>query len=98
MKKQSKWMKWGIGAGCTITVALVFNAVKNDQTFEEAHQNALINKANSKQLSSSKDEVYYEWQTNRIRTKEHSSSQSDRNRGSHSMSMNGKPGSESSWS
>jgi hypothetical protein len=98
MKKQPKWLKWGIGAGCTISVALVFNAVKNDQVFEDARQKALIEKANAKQLSSLKDEVYYDWQSNRIRTKEHSSSQRDRNRESHSMSMNGKPGSESSWS
>lgn len=44
---KSKLYKWGIGAGCTLTAALIFNQIKADPAFAIAQQQATAGQGGS---------------------------------------------------
>lgn len=64
--RRSKWLKWQIGSGSVIAIALVFHTVKTDPAFAKAHQQALLtlnHTANSiPEQTETRDPVFEEWQ------------------------------------
>ncbi|UUZ90571.1 hypothetical protein LJK87_32450 [Paenibacillus sp. P25] len=59
---KSKLIKWGLGAGCTLSAALLLSQVRSDGAFAAAHLQALAAGSEGKPTASaSQDQVQQEY-------------------------------------